>query len=81
MSKFELRCGNWNEEVEATDLEQAMNLADKEISYNQESMGIYENGELVAFRRWNSTNDGIEECENPIEYGEFGYYGDWEVEF
>lgn len=76
--KFELVSGTWRETIEAVNIKEAMKLADEEISCNQESMSIYEEGECVASRKWWGSLDGIEDCETPIQYGQFGYYSDWE---
>ena len=78
---FILKSGLWKESIEAKDIDEAMAMADGEISYNQCSMSIMdEDGECLASRKWWGCLDGLEECENPVQYGEFGYYGDWSVE-
>jgi hypothetical protein len=81
MENFTLVSGMWQEEIKVTGLDEAMKIADENIGYNQESMKILdEEGECVAIRRWCSSLEGIEDCENPVQYGEFGYYDDWSNE-
>lgn len=53
--------------------------ADEGARYTQQSIVIYNDadGEEITRRPWSSVLDGWEDCDNPIRYGEFGYYGDW----
>ena len=37
---------------------------------------IEDAGETVS-RRWWGCLDGLDECDNPIQFGSLGYYGDW----
>jgi len=62
------------------DLEEAMRIADEGIRYTQQSVTIEdERGHEVARRNWCGTTDGIEEEDDFISYGDFGYYGGWIV--
>lgn len=59
-------------------LDDAKAEADAAASYTQQSITIEnEEGEEIARRPWCSTLDGIDECEDPIRFGNYGYYGDW----
>lgn len=87
MKKFYVNINPYMEDIEVVGtLEQAMEYADKNISYNQEDILIYEekeNGEykLIARRRWYNVDiDEAEEDENEcISYGAAGHYGAWEM--
>ena len=58
-------------------LQDAKKAADHDICYNQQRAEIYDDaGNLVSFRPWY----GMEcegDCEDPICFGQFGYYDDW----
>ena len=75
---YTLSDGLWSENIEADTLEEAEQKADKCLSYTQRSMALMENGSVVARRPWYPTLEDIEDCENPVQYGSFGYYGDWD---
>ncbi|TCL43205.1 hypothetical protein [Harryflintia acetispora] len=66
----------------AETLEQAKVLADQGAAYTQQPITIHdEDGEEVARRNWfgveyNAEDD--QETMDPITYGSFGYYGDWQ---
>jgi hypothetical protein len=65
---------------EAETLQEAMEKADNGAAYTQQNIIIEdENGNWVAKRSWWGCLTGIEECENPIQFGDFGFYGDWEI--
>ena len=70
--------GAGNEEVEGT-LEEAMKIAEKGLTYTQESVGIEnEDGETIAVLPW----WGVEPGEDDIvtcQFGSFGFYGEWNV--
>lgn len=68
-------------ELNTEDLDVAMGLADAEASYNQSGMAIMDNDDnVIASRTWYGCMDGIEDQENPISYGTFGFYADWQQE-
>jgi len=81
MSKFIINYQTGiREEVEGT-LQDAMKEADKGAAYTQQNIAIEdENGNVIAQRNWYGTISGIEECENVIRFGNFGFYADW-IEF
>ena len=62
------------------ELFEAMEAADKDAAYTQESITIEQDGEVVARRPWYGCMTGVEEEANPIPVGTFGFYGDWIVE-
>ena len=63
----------------AETLDDAKKVADNGACYTQESITIEdENGQTVSMRHWWDCMDGIEGMENPIRFGAYGYYGDWE---
>lgn len=69
-------------ELDAETYDEAKAEADRNITYNQNTAYIYEvneagNAKLVAHREWCPFGDS-DECENPIDFGAFGYYSDWE---
>ena len=62
----------------ADSLEEAMKIADEGASYTQCDITIIgPNGTDVAVRGWCGCRDGIEDETDPIDFGDFGYYGDW----
>jgi hypothetical protein len=80
MKKFIIKSGAWSEEFNGT-LEDAIEIADERVTYNQEDMKILdENGKEAATRTWYGSLDGIEDCEDAIEFGSYGYYTDWSIE-
>ena len=76
--KIKIRVGEFEKSVDTADLEDAKNIADEEATYTQKNIEIYVAGELVSVRKFWETSEGIKECENPIDFGEFGYYADWQ---
>lgn len=71
--------GAGNETVDGT-LEEAKRVADEDAAYTQQNIEIFdEDGDSVAIRRWVGVdyNNGYE-SENPIIFGSFGFYDDWE---
>lgn len=60
-------------------IEDAQRRADELATYCQRDMDIYA-PDGVYSRRWWGTTEGIEDCEDPIQFGSFGYYGDWELQ-
>lgn len=85
--KYILESGFWTNEIIAKNLEEAKEMADEEISYNQESMTIKnEEGKTIAWRRWWGYEMPEEDdpdydpdiMDDAITYGEFGFYTNWE---
>lgn len=73
------------EEIEADSLESAMNITDTRIGYTQESVSITStdgNGEKYIRKWWGVPFDPNlyedEEDKDIINYGQFGYYDEWE---
>ncbi len=77
-------CNGITNQLDATDLASAMAEADKAASYCQESITLIEvdeSGSETEYVRkwWNVKFDNNEDdSENPIEFGDFGYYADWQ---
>lgn len=75
--------GAGNEEITGT-LEEAMKTAEENCSYTNCSVVIRDpqNGESLATLPFYSLPYNEEEApaENPIIFGENGYYGDWIIE-
>ena len=72
---FGTGAGNFYEK----NLERAMRKADKEATYTQEDIVIYNyKGEVVASRKWIGIqyDDRWPEIK-PIIFGDFGFYTDW----
>ncbi len=60
------------------DLWDAMTKADEDASYTQQPITIEDrDGNEVARRAWVGVLTGLDEVENPIQFGDFGYYTDW----
>lgn len=65
----------------AADLDEAKRIADENAAYTQEAITIHdETGDEVARRNWwgvkyDPENDP--DTEDPICFGDYGYYGDW----
>lgn len=56
----------------------AKKVADDEATYTQQPIVIEdENGLMISRRDWVGCTSGIDDCKNPIQFGTFGYYGDW----
>ena len=77
MNRYTISDSRWNEDIAADTLEEAERKADQRLSYTQRTITLMQDGLVVACRRWYPTLEGIEDCENPIQYGSFGYYSDW----
>lgn len=77
--KYELKSGYITTKADSTTLENAMEEADKWCSYNQANLIILCGGEEIARRTWHGSSSDIEEQKDPIDFGTFGYYGDWEI--
>ena len=62
-------------------LEQAQEAADESAAYTQSNIYIQDSeGNDIVTRHWWGciNNNDIEDCDNPIQFGKFGYYGDWQ---
>lgn len=77
---------NWNYLMESEEFEGTLNeakaYADDGITYNQQNCEIREEDDetIVAVRKWFDVEyhgDDNDYCENPIEFGDYGYYSDW----
>lgn len=78
MYKINYHTGAGDKEVDGS-LRDAMRAADAGAAYTQQNISIEdENGNEVAFRPWCGTTAEIEDQQNPIQFGSFGYYGDWQ---
>lgn len=68
----------------ANTLEEAMKIADKGAAYTQQPITIEDDeGSEIARRAWwgveyDETNDDMY-CKDPICFGSFGYYSDWQT--
>jgi hypothetical protein len=60
-------------------IDEAQQSADEGARYTQEDIDIIDQvtGNTVLTRSWVGCLDGIDECEDAIQFGSFGYYGDW----
>ena len=68
--------GAGNETAES--LSEAKRLADEGAAYTQRNITIYDDdGNEVAGRIWYGCMTDVELCEDPITFGDFGFYGDW----
>ena len=71
-------CNGFVSEIDVKTLEEAFDVVDKHASYCQAAMYLRFEGNYYV-RKWWGCNEGIEESENPISFGEgFGHYSDWE---
>lgn len=80
--KYFVKSGYWEDSEIYNNIEDAKKGADELISYNQEDVIIYnEKNEEVCRRTWYG---GVEydkdenDEEDPILFGDFGFYGDWQ---
>lgn len=74
---------NFFEQFENVDsIEEMLREIDERIAYNQSSVSVtfYEDDKPVRefVRCWWGCGEPDEDCENPIVFGNFGWYGDWE---
>jgi hypothetical protein len=80
MERYYINFGTGAGNRYADSLEEAMEVADESASYTQRSITILDSDDnVVAVRGWCGCRDGIEEELDPIDFGDFGYYGDWSV--
>ena len=71
--------GAGNEWIEGT-LEEAMAAADRGAAYTQENITVEdESRSVVASRNWYGVDYASADVaeENPIRFGDYGYYADW----
>jgi hypothetical protein len=69
--------GAGNLEIDS-DLQDAMSVADEGATYTQQPITIEdEDGNEVARREWYGVTTGIEDQQNPIQFGTYGFYADW----
>lgn len=85
MEKFIVNYGNGVKIVfEADFIEDILDDIDETISYTGQSVIVFDtNGQEVARRSFYSvTYDENEDCcENPIDFGSFGFYDDWRFDY
>ncbi|MDP4153199.1 MAG: hypothetical protein Q8865_07170 [Bacillota bacterium] len=59
-------------------INQAKQRADDEATFTQQPISIDDEfGTEVIHRHWNQKLYGIQLSENPLKFGEKGYYDDW----
>ncbi len=75
---YTMKSGFVSVDTEETEFSNAARRADAWASYSQEALELYLNGVLVAWRPWYGCVEGVEHCEDPLQFGDFGYYSDWE---
>lgn len=63
-------------------IEEAIEYADRCASYTGYDIKILDRTDdtYVFMRKWWKSKDGIELNEDPIDFGDEGYYGDWQDE-
>lgn len=84
-SKYYINYGTGAGNEYAETLEQAMTIADEGAAYTQRDIRVTdaESGDLAAIRPWCGVKydpDESEETEDEIiAFGDFGYYGAWQI--
>lgn len=78
MAIYTLKSG-YTFDAEAIHLIDAMRLADEWVSYSQADIIVSINDVELARRVWCGSLDGLDECDDPIQFGDFGYYTDWHL--
>jgi len=80
MSKYYIDyCTGAGNEYVNGNLDEAKEAADNGAAYTQQPIVIKdEAGNEVTRRPWWGCLSGIEEEENVIQFGDFGFYGDWQ---
>lgn len=75
----DFRTGTGN--LYADTIEEAMELADKNACYTEQSIVIFDTqtGQELYVRNWYGTNEGLDLNDNPIDYGANGHYADWRI--
>lgn len=81
MAKFRINyhTGAGDDVIDGT-LAEAQAYADRHARYTQEAITIEdENGNEICRRNWNGCALGIEDCAAAVQFGDFGFYDDWEA--
>lgn len=81
MEKYLIQYNTGAGNCSAETLAEAKQLADDGATYTQQPIEIMSDGEPVAIRRWYGMKyQGNEDDyqENPITFGDFGFYADWD---
>lgn len=80
MEKYRVENGAWSAEIESERLDDVMQMADEAVDYTGANLVICDaQGNRLAERPWWGVpyDARIDPDERPIEFGGFGYYGDW----
>lgn len=74
--------GAGNETYDTNEMMSLRALADEGAAYTQQPITIEdENGSVICYRTWYDVKydaDDDSAAEDPIEFGMFGHYGDWQ---
>jgi len=71
--------GAGNQTIKTDDIKAVLLAADTGAAYTQQPITINDaDGAEIARREWCGTSDGEEETNDPIRFGSFGYYADWQ---
>lgn len=81
MKKYVLVSGAWYQEIEASNLDSAREIAYEYMSYNGCSMEIRNaDNELLAISRFYPVRPEKEFEDSVLcSFGDFGYYCDWDI--
>ena len=75
---YMVKCGNgWKMQIEAETLSEVKNKATEVVTYTQQDFWIEKDGAEILRRKWYGSLDGIRDFTDPIQFGSFGFYGDW----
>ena len=80
--KFYVNYGLESEIVSASDISKVLEIADKGAAYTQRDIVITDQaGAELARRRWWGTSYNPNEAteDSPIDFGDNGFYSDWEI--
>ena len=78
--RYILLSNGFRNELEATTSKKAKAEADDTACYTQESMAILDqNGNCLYHRKWNNHPNWDKE-RNILDFGNYGYYSNWESE-
>jgi hypothetical protein len=81
---YRTECNGITNQLNAKNIEDAKIEADESVSYCQSSIDLVETNdegnESTITRKWWGVafDSSVDESENPIQFGSFGYYADWE---